>query len=200
MLHEIGADDLPIELVVNKIDAVDALRRRRLANRYPDALQVSALTGEGLDELRARIADRFAERFESVRLLLPYEEGGKLNELYALGAPIEQREDTSDGVLVVARLPRREIRRFARYLVAERRQHVGRVIELPIRRCATTRSCPRARTPATPGSTSPRASASSSGRGSGRSSAPGSRSRSPTATPASSSRAPGSPRGTASRS
>jgi GTP-binding protein HflX len=119
VLHEIGADDLPMELVVNKIDAVDVLHRRRLANRYPDALQVSALTGEGLDELRARIAERFADRFEPVRLLLPYDEGGKLNELYALGAPIEKREDTSDGVLIVARLPRKEIRRFAPYLVAE---------------------------------------------------------------------------------
>ncbi len=119
VLHEIGADDLPMQLVVNKIDMVDPLHRRRLANRYPDALQVSAVTGEGLDELRARIADRFAERFEPVRLLLPYDEGGKLNELYALGAPIESREDTEEGVLVVARLPRREIRRFAAYLVAD---------------------------------------------------------------------------------
>jgi GTP-binding protein HflX len=119
VLAEIGADRLPIELVVNKIDAVDALHRRRLSNRYPDALLVSAVTGEGLDELRARVADRFAERFEPVRLLLPYGEGGKLAELYALGAPIEQREDTSDGVLLVARLPRREIRRFAPYLVAD---------------------------------------------------------------------------------
>ena len=122
VLDEIGASDLPLELVVNKIDAVDALHRRRLSNRYPDALQVSALTGEGMDELRMRIADRFAERFEAVRLLLPYDEGGKLNELYALGAPIEQREDTTDGVLVVARLPRREVRRFAAYLVADSEQ------------------------------------------------------------------------------
>jgi GTPase len=122
VLDEIGASGLPLELVVNKIDAVDALHRRRLANRYPDALQVSALTGEGMDELRTRIADRFAERFEAVRLLLPYDEGGKLNELYALGAPIEQREDTTEGVLVVARLPRREVRRFAAYLVADSEQ------------------------------------------------------------------------------
>ena len=119
VLHEIGADELPVELVVNKVDAVDPLRLRRLANRYPDALQISALAGDGLDELRSRIAERFAERFEPVRLLLPYDEGGRLNELYALGAPIEEREDTPEGVLVVARLPRREIRRFARYLVAE---------------------------------------------------------------------------------
>ncbi len=118
VLHEIGADELPLELVVNKIDAVDALHRRRLANRYPDALQISALTGEGLEDLRARIADLFADRFEPVRLLLPYDEGGRLNELYALGAPIDEREDTAEGVLVVARLPRREIRRFASFLVA----------------------------------------------------------------------------------
>ena len=121
VLSEIGADELPRELVINKIDAVHPLRRRRLANRLPDALQVSALTGAGLDELRARIAERFADRFEDVRLLLPYDEGGKLAELYALGAPIEERADTDEGVLVRARLPQRELRRFARYLVAEAR-------------------------------------------------------------------------------
>ena len=119
VLREIGANELPVELVVNKIDAVDTLGRRRLANRYPDAPQISALTGEGLDELRARIAERFGERFERVRLLLPYEEGGRLNELYALGAPIDEREDTPEGVLVVARLPRRELHRYAPYLIAE---------------------------------------------------------------------------------
>ncbi|HUZ98358.1 MAG TPA: GTPase HflX [Gaiellaceae bacterium] len=117
VLHDIGADELPMELVLNKVDAADGTRRRALSNRYPDALQVSALTGEGLDALRTRIADRFADLFEPVRLLLPYQDGGKLNELYALGAPIEEREDTSEGVLVLARLPRREISRFARYLV-----------------------------------------------------------------------------------
>src|SRR4051794_20596658 len=121
VLAEIGADELPRELVVNKIDAIHPLRRRRLANRFPEALQVSALTGSGLDELRARIAERFADRFEAVRLLLPYDEGGKLAELYALGAPIEERVDTDEGVLVRARLPQRELRRFARYLVAEAR-------------------------------------------------------------------------------
>src|SRR2546421_879163 len=119
VLREIGANELPRQLVFNKIYALHEVRRRRLANRYPDALQISALTGEGLEELRARIAGRFGGRFERVRLLLPYEEGGRLNELYALGAPIDEREDTPEGVLVVARLPRREVRRFAPYLVAE---------------------------------------------------------------------------------
>jgi GTP-binding protein HflX len=123
VLGEIGAEELPVQLVLNKVDRLDEVGRRRLANRFPGAPQVSAVTGEGLDELRLLIADKFAGRFEAVRLLVPYDEGGKLAELYALGAPIEQREDTPDGVLVVARLPRRELRRFAPYLIAESRAH-----------------------------------------------------------------------------
>jgi GTP-binding protein HflX len=119
VLAEIGAAELPIELVLNKIDEVDPLRRRRLANRFPGSLEISALTGEGLDELRARVAERFGERLRPVRLLVPYDQGRALAELYELGAPIEERLDTSEGVIVVARLPHREVARFAPYLVSE---------------------------------------------------------------------------------
>jgi GTPase len=119
VLAEIGADELPMRLVLNKVDAVDALRRRRLASRFPDAPQVSARTGEGLDELRAKLAASFADRFEPVELLLPHGEGGRLAELYALGAPILERIDREDGVYVRAHLPHRELRRFGPYLVAE---------------------------------------------------------------------------------
>ncbi len=122
VLREIGAGELPTELVLNKIDAVDPLRRRRLANQFPDAVQVSARTGEGLDELRRRIAGRFAERFEPVRLLIPYDEGARLAELYALGAPVDERADRPEGVFIRARLPRKEVRRFAPYLIAEPRE------------------------------------------------------------------------------
>src|SRR6476659_580307 len=123
VLHEIGAGELPIEIVLNKIDRVDPLGRRRLSNRFPNAAQVSAVTGEGLDDLRAEIARAFENRWERVRMLVPYDAGAKLSELYALGTPIEEREDTPDGVLVIARLPRRELPRFAPYLIAESRTH-----------------------------------------------------------------------------
>jgi GTPase len=119
VLAEIGAGTLPLELVLNKIDAVNPLRRRRLANRYPHAVQISALAGEGLAELRDRIADRFSDRLRSVRLLVPYEDGRVLADLYELGAPIEERIDTPEGVVIVAHLPRREVVRFTAYLVSE---------------------------------------------------------------------------------
>jgi GTP-binding protein HflX len=118
VLGEIGAHDVPIELVLNKVDRLDSLARRRLRNAFPRALEVSAVTGEGLDELKARIAELFSDRFEDIRLLVPYSDGKALAELYGLGAPIAERRDTAEGVRVRARLPRREVARFARFLIA----------------------------------------------------------------------------------
>jgi GTP-binding protein HflX len=118
VLEEIGAGEVPVELVLNKVDRLNLVSRRRVSNRFPGAALVSATTGEGLDALRERIAERFADRFDEVRLLVPYDEGRVLSDLYALGAPIDERTDTDEGVLIRARLPHRDVRRFARYLVA----------------------------------------------------------------------------------
>ena len=49
---------------------------------------------------------------------MPYDDGATLSALYGLGAPITERHDTEEGVWILARLPHREVRRFARYLVA----------------------------------------------------------------------------------
>jgi GTP-binding protein HflX len=119
VLADVGADELPVQIVLNKIDLVDPLKRRRLVNMFPGATQVSAETGEGLDELRAAVARRFAERFEPVRLLIPYNAGDKLAELYELGAPVDERLDRAEGVFVRARLSHADIRRFAPFLVLQ---------------------------------------------------------------------------------
>ena len=119
VLAEIGADEVPAEVVLNKVDALDALARRRVAHAFPRAILVSAKTGEGLETLKERVAEIFSDRFEDVRLLVPFSEGRALAALYALGAPISERRDTPEGVRIRARLPRQEVARYARFLVAE---------------------------------------------------------------------------------
>ncbi|MGH3018390.1 MAG: GTPase HflX, partial [Gaiellaceae bacterium] len=119
VLSEIGAGELPVELVLNKIDEVDSEARERLENRFPGSLQVSARTGEGLEALSGRIAELFEARFQVVELLVPYDRGDVVSSLYALGPPIELREDRADGVFIRARLPERELRRLAPFLVRD---------------------------------------------------------------------------------
>ena len=72
-----------------------------------------------LDELKHRIAAFFADRFVDVRLLLPHDRGGELSALYASGAPVTDREDVEEGVLVRARLPRHLLARFAAFRVED---------------------------------------------------------------------------------
>src|SRR3712207_7728124 len=74
-------DALPRVLVLNKADAIDDERRRELAFRHPDAVLVSALTGEGLDALGERIAAEFERTLRDVELLVPFSEGGTLSEI-----------------------------------------------------------------------------------------------------------------------
>jgi GTP-binding protein HflX len=114
VLSEIGADEAPRLLVLGKADLVDAERRLELARRHPDALLVSAITGEGLEALTERIEDEFARSLEPVELLVPYEQGGLLAELHELAGDLV-REETPDGVRVLARLPASVAARYARF-------------------------------------------------------------------------------------
>jgi GTP-binding protein HflX len=117
VLDEIGAGDQPRLLVLNKADALDAERRLDVGLRHPDAVLVSALTGEGIDELSDRIQQEFERSLADVELLLPYSEGARLAELHDLAGDLLEREDTADGVLVKARLPRMIAERYLRYSV-----------------------------------------------------------------------------------
>ena len=84
VLDEIGAGDQPRLLVFNKLDLLDDDERRELLVGDRDAIGVSAATGEGIDELRDRIERAFDETLREVELLVPYDEGGRLSELYEL--------------------------------------------------------------------------------------------------------------------
>src|SRR3954451_2169643 len=116
VLEEIGAGDRPRLLVLNKADMLDDDRRRELGFRHPDGVLVSAVTGEGLDELRDRVEDAFRRTLQSVELLVPYAEGGRLAELHDLAGDLE-RTETAEGVRIRAHVPVTVAERFARFAV-----------------------------------------------------------------------------------
>ncbi len=117
VLEEIGAGDKPRLLVLNKADLLSDDERREAALSQSDAVLVSALSGEGLEELRERIEAAFAETLTEVDLLIPYSEGGRLHELHEVAGELE-RTDRADGVLVHARVPSAELHRFTDLAVA----------------------------------------------------------------------------------
>ena len=111
VLEEIGAGEKPRLLVLNKSDLLSEEERRDVGLSHPDAVMVSALTGDGLEELRERIERAFAETLTEVELLIPYSQGGRLHELHEVAGELE-RSDGPDGVLVHARVPAAEMHRF----------------------------------------------------------------------------------------
>jgi GTP-binding protein HflX len=119
VLHEIGADELTQLLVLSKADQIDDDRRYELERRHPRAVLVSGHTGEGLEALVARIEVEFARRLKDVELLIPYAEGSRLAELHEVSGDLE-REETSEGVRIRARLPATVAARFQQFALGGR--------------------------------------------------------------------------------
>ncbi|HVW47119.1 MAG TPA: GTPase HflX [Solirubrobacterales bacterium] len=117
VLEEIGAGEKPRLLVLNKADLLDEDGRHEVELAHRDAVLVSAITGEGLDDLRERIERAFAETLTEVELLIPYSQGGRLHELHEVAGELE-RTDGPDGVRVHARVPSAELHRFDDLAVA----------------------------------------------------------------------------------
>jgi len=111
VLEEIGAGEKPRLLVLNKADLLGAEEREEAALAHPVAVLVSAVDGEGLDELRERVEAAFVETLAEVELLVPYSQGGRLHELHEVAGDLE-RTEREDGVLVHAKVPVAELHRF----------------------------------------------------------------------------------------
>lgn len=75
VLKELGAEEKNIQVVFNKIDLVDRnadpVLFARLRGLFPDALYLSTATGEGLDQLRERLASLASEHHQLLRVTLP---------------------------------------------------------------------------------------------------------------------------------
>jgi GTPase len=107
VLVEIGEEHggrMPHELlVVNKTDAADDLALARLRHLLPDAVFVSARRGDGVERLRARIADLLPTPELDVELLLPYTEGALASRVHAEGEVLAE-EHTAEGTRLHARV------------------------------------------------------------------------------------------------
>ncbi|HSU09232.1 MAG TPA: GTPase HflX [Pseudonocardia sp.] len=107
VLVEVGEEQggrMPQELlVVNKCDAAGDLALARLRHLLLDAVFVSARRGDGVERLRARIAELLPRPDQDVELLLPYTAGALTARVHAEGQVLAE-EHTPDGTRLHARV------------------------------------------------------------------------------------------------
>ena len=203
VLDEIGADEMPVELVLNKIDAVDALHAPA-AGEPVSRTRCWSRPGPARGSTSCGAASPSASPTASSRPALDSVCGRRAARRAVRARRADRRaRGPAEGVFVRARLPRERgapVRGLPAGRAARGLRPVAPVIELPVRRLREDAVLPERAYAGDAGLDL----AASSGRArrpaSGPWSAPGSPSRSPRATPASSSHARASPRGTASRS
>jgi GTP-binding protein HflX len=104
VLGQIGAARLPELIVINKADAADPVVLARLRGTYPDAVTVSARTGEGLDELISRLTAALPRPQIDVDVLIPYVAGRLTARVHDEGELFTE-EHTADGTRMRARVP-----------------------------------------------------------------------------------------------
>ena len=116
VLADLGAADRPVLVALNKVDLVaePAVVRRALADA-PGAVAISALTGQGLADLRARVVESMFDRAEEVELRLSPEDGRAAVLLKRFARVLESSADGDAARLRARVLP----------------EHVGRLAELP---------------------------------------------------------------------
>ncbi|WP_197373595.1 GTPase HflX [Mycolicibacterium baixiangningiae] len=121
VINEVIADQkgkpAPELLVVNKIDAADGVALAHLRGALPDAVFVSARTGQGLDRLSARMSELVESTDTTVDVTIPYDRGDLVARVHSEGR-IDATEHTTDGTRIKARVPvalAAGLREFATY-------------------------------------------------------------------------------------
>ena len=112
VLSEIDADSVPRVMALNKVDLLDQEQRAELQRLFPRAVQVSAFESIGLEDLIEAWRSELRSRLLEVELLIPYEAGARLADIYRVAGDLE-REDRDDGTLVRARMHPDDLHRFA---------------------------------------------------------------------------------------
>jgi GTP-binding protein HflX len=114
-LEEIGAADIPILTVYNKIDLLKTDEIEDLKKiAEPNSVFISALTGEGLSELAEAIAEGSYQTFVHVKVKLPYSEGRLVSLIHEKGH-VKDIQHLEDGILIEGMLPRQLLAFFEVY-------------------------------------------------------------------------------------
>ena len=117
VLEEIGADGKPTLMVFNKIDrlSTDGLLQRAL-ERFPNAVGISAKTGEGIPELLGELGSLLRPVREFVELNVPHQESAVIARLHAT-AQVVERNYNGDTARFKARIPPHLHREFSPFIV-----------------------------------------------------------------------------------
>jgi GTP-binding protein HflX len=102
VLAEIGAERIPELLAYNKADRAPAAAAR-LVDRTPGTVAISALTGEGVDDLLRAVADRLRAMTDVVELVVPYDRGDLLAAVHREGEVLTESHEEA-GIRIRARL------------------------------------------------------------------------------------------------
>lgn len=102
VIADLDARRIPEIIALNKADAADPFILERMRQRESNHVIVSARTGEGIDELKQKIADTIPRPSLEVKLLIPYNHGEVISRLHAWDAEIKSTSFVSDGTFVTA--------------------------------------------------------------------------------------------------
>lgn len=118
-LAELEVDHLPMVMALNKIDLLPAdVNPHDLVTTTKPCIPISAVTGEGREELLHAIEAVTESLMEPAIVLLPYKRGDLVSMFHERGQ-VEYDEHTADGVKLIGRLPQRLIPYFENYRVIE---------------------------------------------------------------------------------
>jgi GTP-binding protein HflX len=105
VLADIDAGSIPELVVINKADAADPHVIDRIKLREKNSIAVSALTGQGLDELIIMIEAQLPQALQDIKATIPYERGELLARAYREGTVLS-RTDTETGTVIIAKVPK----------------------------------------------------------------------------------------------
>jgi len=114
VLGEIGANELPMLEVYNKVDLMEGIEPQiqRDADGKPQRVWVSARDGLGLDLVRQAIAELLGNDLFVGTLRLPQRLGRLRAQFFELSAVQRETHDEEGGSLLEVRLPRIELNRL----------------------------------------------------------------------------------------